>query len=457
MFSTPGIAALIVLIYMKPQEFIPGLEGLPLLYVMLGVSTLGFLLDLRLGFARFDLPPQAPYVLGLLLWCIVCYVAKVGGTGLPGVIVDMAILFILFYLLGCGIQSFRAYEFVCGSLLAVTMFVAVVCFHQGTAPLGCAVQEGATSETLRGDGRPCRVSDDCYSGDAEPGANYQCERTGLFGTVSVGGGRVRYRGVLKDPNEIALTCSASLPILIARSQRVRAITRYAAMILGILLVAFVVVFTQSRGGILVFLAVFGTYFVRTFGPKGLVAAGVMGAPLLLLGGRSGAEADDSADERAEVLADGLHMFQQSPVFGVGYGQYTEHTFLTAHNSYMLALGETGLIGLFFFLAILALCVKVCVVAIYRYKNDDDAKVARIWALAILASLAGASVGAFFLSFTYHHVLWIYFGMTGALYTVIRRHDPNFKVGLGIKEHVGVGAAAVGFAVMMRVVLRAKGH
>ena len=43
---------------------------------------------------------------------------------------------------------------------------------------------------------------DCHEG-GEPGAIYRCERVGLFGTVSVGEGRVRYRGVLKDPNELA--------------------------------------------------------------------------------------------------------------------------------------------------------------------------------------------------------------------------------------------------------------
>ncbi|NUP11625.1 MAG: O-antigen ligase domain-containing protein [Polyangiaceae bacterium] len=457
MFSTPGIAALIVLIYMKPQEFVPGLEGLPLLYVMLGVATLGLLLDLRLAQARLDLPPQSPYVITLLVWSIVTYVVKVGGTGLPGVLVEIAILFVIFFLISTGIQSFRSFEFVATSLLGVTMFVAFVCFHQGISPLGCAVQEGAVSETLRPDGRPCMTSEECYSGDAEPGAQYQCEKTGLFGTVSVGSGRVRYRGVLKDPNEVALTCSAALPILLARLERKASIFR--ALFLGfcVVLVGMVVIFTQSRGGVLVFLAVWATYFVRTFGIKGAAAAAILGAPLLLLGGRSGREAEDSTGERSEVLMDGLQMFFNSPIFGVGYNQYTEHTFLTAHNSYMLALSENGFLGLFLFLSILVLSIKTCVTCLVRYKNDPDARVARTWAIALLASLGGACVGSFFLSFTSHHVLWIYLAMTGALYVVIRRHDPTFKVSLNIKEHLTIGAAVVAFVFVMRVALRNVGH
>ena len=457
MFSTPGIAALIVLIYMKPQEFIPGMQGLPLLYVMLGVASLGLLLDMRLGHARFDLPPQTPYVLALLGWCFVTHLAKSGTAGMTTVILDIAILLVLFFLIGCGIQSFRAYQVVMGSLLAVSMFVAAVCFHQGLAPLGCAVQEGEGLETLRPDGRPCINAEECSSGDAEPGAQYACERTGLFGTVSVGGGRVRYRGVLKDPNEIALTCSMALPILIGRAQRKSSVLRNVAVALGVALVAFVVVFTQSRGGVLVFLAVFGAYFVRAFGLKGLVAAAAMGAPLLLLGGRSGSEAESSSSERSEVLLDGLHMFIDSPVFGVGYNNFTEHSHLTAHNSYMLALSENGFIGLFLFLCILYISIKICAKCLYLYRRNEDARVARTWAMVMLAALAGTCVGSFFLSFTYHHVLWIYLALIGALYVVIRRHDPTFRAGLGIKEHGMIGIATAGFVVFMRVALRLTGH
>ncbi|MBK6512715.1 MAG: O-antigen ligase family protein [Polyangiaceae bacterium] len=456
MFSTPGIAALIVLIYMKPQEFVPGLEGLPLLYIMLGGAVLGLLLDLRLGYAKLDLPPQTPYVLGLLGWCTVTYLVKVGGGGLPGVIVELAIIAVIFFLIGMGIQSFRSYEVVLGSLLSVTLFVAFVCFHQGLGPLGCAVMEGATSETLRPDGRPCHNSEECYSGDAEPGAQYQCEKTGLFGTVSVGSGRVRYRGVLKDPNEVALTCSVALPILMSRLQRKRSLSRGLLLALGVLLVGATVIFTQSRGGVLVFLAVWGVYFVRSFGVKGLIGAAMLGAPLVLLGGRSGSESAESSGERSEVLYDGINMFMQSPIFGVGYNQYTEHTFLTAHNSYMLAISENGFFGLFLFLCILVLSVKTCVSCVLKYRNDPDAEVASTWGTAVLASLGGAAVGSFFLSFTYHHVLWIYFAIAAGLYVVVRRHDPSFKVGLNIKEHAVIAMATIGFIGVMKVLVRSVG-
>ncbi len=457
MFSAPGIAALILLIYIKPQEFIPGLEGVPLLYGFLGLAIFGFILDLRLGHARFDPPPHWPYVALFVPWAFTTFLAKAGGGGFVAPATNLIIVVILFFIVAMAIQTFRSFEVVMGALLAATLFVTGVCLHQGFAPLGCAVQEGATMEMLRPDGRPCNTAEECSEGDAEPGAQYQCERMGLFGTVSVGRGRVRYRGVLKDPNEVALTCGAVLPALFARNERQSSLSRTTLLIAGFVATAIMIVFTQSRGGILVFLAVVGAYFIKRFGVKGAAAGAVLALPLLLLGGRSGSEAEDSANERTEVLAAGMQMFQGDPILGVGYDQFQNHHHLTAHNSFMLALAEMGLFGLFLFLALLYVSFKICILALKRYDRSPEAKVAGVWSMAVLAAFCGVSIGSFFLSFTYHQVLWIYLGLSGALYGVIRRHDTTFRIKIGLFEHALIGMAAVGFPVVLKLFLRAKGH
>ncbi|HTJ85466.1 MAG TPA: O-antigen ligase family protein [Polyangiaceae bacterium] len=457
MFSTPGIAALILLIYIKPQEFIPGLEGMPLLYVFLGLAVFGLVLDLRLAHAKFDPPPHWPYVALFVPWCYATYLAKAGTSGFPLAAIDLLIVVVLFFVLAIGVQSFRSFETIMASVLGASMFVAFVCFHQGFAPLGCAVQEGGELETLRPDGRPCEREEECYLGDAEPGAVYQCERQGLFGTVSVGRGRVRYRGVLKDPNEISLAIGAAMPMLVARVQRKPSLFRYLSLIVSVVVIAVTIVMTQSRGGTLVFLAVVAVYFVKRFGVKGAIAGAMLAAPLLLLGGRSGAEAKDSADERTDALVAGIQMVQTNPFAGVGFQQYTEHHNITAHNSYMLAVAELGIPGLFLFLAMVYLSFKICYVAARDYQRHADAKIAATWGTAMLAALAGVAIGSFFLSFTYHQVLWIYLGLSGALYGVIRKHDPKFKVSLGLTEKVLVLIAAGAFPVAMKVALRLKGH
>jgi O-antigen ligase len=457
MFVLPGLAALVILIFLKPQEFVPGLEGLPLLYVFLGLTVFGLLVDLKLGFSRFDPPPQWPYVAAFVPWCLFTQVANIGGPRIVNTTIDLAIIVVLFLALSLGTRSFRGFEVVAGALLFASMFVALVCFNQGFSPLACAVQQGEELETLRSDGRPCNNEEDCLSGDAEPGAVYRCEREGVFGTVSVGRGRVRYRGVLKDPNEVALAIGAAFPLLVARVSRKRSVGNITQLVALAIVIGVTIVFTQSRGGILVFLAVLGVYAIKQYGIKGAAIGGMLGLPLLLLGGRSGDEAQASADERTEALVEGLNMLRSNPLYGVGQSQFTEHHTLTAHNSYLLALAELGIPGFILFAFILYLSIKIPLQAMRRYRGNADAQVANTWSLAIFASFCGVAVGSFFLSFTYHQVLWIYFGVAGALYGAIRRHDPTFVVKTSLLEKSLIVVTSVVFPVTLRLFLLSKGH
>lgn len=447
MFGVFGLVGLIVFIYLKPQEFVPALERLPFLYLFLALTVFGIVVDLRGKHIRLEKGPHLPYMIGFFVWCMVTGLAKTGGSGFTASITQLAIALTLYILVSTCVQTFKVYETVVVALIAVSSFVGFVGFHQGTAPMGCAVEEGR-SENLRPDGRPCKTPSDCYLGDAEPGANYQCERQGLFGTMSVGGGRVRYRGVLRDPNELALATSVSIPLLIGRVQRKPTIGRVLTFLVVTVIIAIALIFTQSRGGQLVFLATFGAYFIKRFGIKGLAIGAIVAAPVLLLGGRDTGEAEGSTTERVEIMAEGLAMLRENPLLGVGYDQFTQHHFLTAHNSYLLPLAETGPVGLFFFAIIMYLSLKIPAQVLATYRDAPEARVARAWAMSLLATFAGFVIGIFFLSFTYHHILWIYLGLSGGLYQCVRTHDPSFKVKLEFWEIVGVVVAMIGFVVFL---------
>ncbi|MGZ3442917.1 MAG: O-antigen ligase family protein, partial [Polyangia bacterium] len=153
---------------------------------------------------------------------------------------------------------------------------------------------------------------------------------------------------------------------------------------------------------------------------------IFAAPLLLLGGGR-SDADASSKERIEMMHMALDLLRWYPGRGVGYGQILEYNPLTAHNSYALAGAEGGFLGLLLWTSMIYVSFKVVVTILRRYAGNADAAVARIWALALFASLAGMSVGVFFLSFCYHVVFWIYVGLGGALYQATRAHDPEFEI------------------------------
>src|SRR5262249_4116124 len=136
-----------------------------------------------------------------------------------------------------------------------------------------------------------------------------------------------------------------LPFTIAWSQRKRTLGRRLVMGFVLLLVTACTILSKSRGGVLVFLAVLGTYFVQRYGRRGALIGAMVAVPALILGGRSGSEASASSIERLECWLAGVQMARDYPIVGVGLGRFVEHHILTAHNSYLLAPAELGLPGM----------------------------------------------------------------------------------------------------------------
>src|SRR5262249_10294146 len=136
-------------------------------------------------------------------------------------------------------------------------------------------------------GRECITAEDCRGPDADPGMEYRCENVGMFGTYSVEG-RVRYRGDLKDPNEVALTiCAGGMALLIGFALRRRGVTGVVGYGSAVVLVFVTVYLTQSRGGLVAAMLVPGVYLVRKYGIGVVIPGALVGIPVMMFGGRSG--------------------------------------------------------------------------------------------------------------------------------------------------------------------------
>lgn len=440
MFALPGLLLLVFVDFVRPQEYFLFLAAVPLLYVATGMAILGFLVDLRVGISRLEFSPQVVLTLLLLAWCIFTVAVKAPGE-LQARVQPLIIPFAIYLIVSNVLQTFRRMQVLAGVLLAIALGLAAIAVHQAFAPFGChreVLVRGLPG--LRYDGRPCVLEERfaCENDAAEPGADYRCERVGLLGTSSIRG-RVRYRGTLEDPNELAVVLGTALPFAFAFYDRRRTFWRLLLVVLSVGLIGAATYFTKSRGGQLVFLTVLATYFMRRVGvARGLVAGMVMALPILLFGGREGGES--STEERTECWWIGMHLFTASPVLGVGAGRFTEYHFLTAHNSVVLAAAELGMIGLVLWTSVLYVSMKIP----YQALHEPVAPVARTWAVAMVASLAGLMVGIFFLSFVYKNALWIYVGLSGVLYHAIKRHLPSFRIRFGLRDlgYVALIAAAL---------------
>jgi O-antigen ligase len=178
--------------------------------------------------------------------------------------------------------------------------------------------------------------------------------------------------------------------------------------------------------------------------------------MLLLGGRSGEGADSSSEERLGCWSEALSMFRENPLTGVGAGQFTEHHFLTAHNSFLLTLAELGPLGFLLWTLALYFAFKITVRIQIDLAARPETRIARSWAMALFASLTGLAVSAFFLSIAYHTALWIYLALPGALYAAVRKHAPEFQVRLTWRDVGLVLGADTALIVAIAVYLRFKG-
>ena len=70
MFATPAILSLLFFVYIRPQELIPGLERVPLLYLLVALALVALALDVRLGYVRIQNNPLLPWALAHIAWCL---------------------------------------------------------------------------------------------------------------------------------------------------------------------------------------------------------------------------------------------------------------------------------------------------------------------------------------------------------------------------------------------------
>src|SRR5690349_103791 len=111
MFAIPGIIALVVFIYARPQEFFERLRVVPLLYIFCGLAVFGIVLDLRAGNSRLRAVPQLRWALLFFVWSTLTVLIRAPASAVEHVM-SLSICVALFLLVAHGVQSFRALHLV---------------------------------------------------------------------------------------------------------------------------------------------------------------------------------------------------------------------------------------------------------------------------------------------------------------------------------------------------------
>ncbi len=175
--------------------------------------------------------------------------------------------------------------------------------------------------------------------------------------------RLAGTGIFNDPNDLCLLFVLAIPLcLYWLLEGGHGILRL--LWLGPLALFLVALYlTHSRGGFAaVVLAVIVLLWAR-FGPRIALVLSAVLLPVLLLvfaGRQTEITVGDTAQERFRLWNESFSYLKESPLFGIGMGQYEARAEFVAHNSFIQCYGELGLVGgtLFFgafALALASLC------------------------------------------------------------------------------------------------------
>jgi len=244
-------------------------------------------------------------------------------------------------------------------------------------------------------------------------------RQRIAGLATIEGVRAGFgQGLLGDPNDLALVLLMYIPMFAEQALGTRGIRRLSwSLPLAILVTGILV--TVSRGGMLGLMAA----LALTFYDRGRLSVRLLAAPaiaatligLLVLAGlndrSSGSftpgEIDLSAQSRLDSWESGIRMTIHNPVFGVGFGQFADnHSRYSqnplfwgvrdAHNSFIKAAGETGLVGFIPFMALVILTFRIAF-RLRKAEVPEDRPIERAVRRSLFPSMAGFCVAAFFLS------------------------------------------------------------
>jgi O-antigen ligase len=424
-------------VYFRPQELYPELQQIPgLMDWLAALAVVGTLLDVLIGGRPSLRQPQVYLLAFFMMW--VGFSVAITSLWLGGAweaFHDLSInAFVFFVVILHGSERSRleALRRTLIAALLVTVVLGFRAYYLGPRqaefvmferlPEGRQGERGAVAslvsrvtEKLTGRGQ-VTAAPAPEDADAVPEGD---EVAAARPTVP----RLRALGLLNDPNDLAQTLIAAIPLVFLAWRPGRWLRNFVFALVPTAAMLWAAVLTRSRGGFVALFALAWFAFALRAGPRwerGLRWLGAAGLFLLMvLFFRLGA-ADESAMGRLDAWSEGLQMLKSSPAWGVGYGSFADINGLVAHNSFVHCFGELGLVGYFAWLG----AIVASFWYLERARNTEvvserPTELAR-WAAAAELSLVAFLAGALFLSRTYSVSLFLLIGLATAVAGVAAR-------------------------------------
>lgn len=252
--------------------------------------------------------------------------------------------------------------------------------------------------------------------------------------------------MLGDPNDLALVLMFPLAFAISLTMTKNiGFARIIGLVCTIAAMAAVIA-TQSRGGLLGSLAVFGMFGLKYIRSKVLlVTLGVVAAGLLFaMAGISDRQSGGAAEEGIDASAMGriyawqaaFKMALENPFTGVGLDNFYVNYFYysphwdglnhAVHSTWFGVLAETGFLGLVVFIGLIISLLRTSRATIYQLSLNPDNYSPYLHAnvYAVYAGLIGVIVSGTFLTQGFNWPLYILAALAISSAHIVQNHSQN---------------------------------
>ncbi len=370
----PGLLIFLFLIIIRPQDFMPFLYGVPIVFVVMGVLLTAWILSPVEK--RLIRTAQDRYY-ALFFTIIVISSLNAGWLGYTKeVAIETSKIALIYWF--CVTIVNDEHRLKIATWTTVTLMTAV-------AAMGVLQSFG-----------------------------YDITGQGMYWAADKKVWQVKGAGLFDNPNDLAYSIVLVVPFTLGLACSKRNLFTRAWAIAMCMTAVYCIYLTRSRGGYLAVTMGVVIWFYFWISNQNLrriaVFAGLIGIFIAFSIQTRNYRDDKSSMGRVEAWAAGMKMLGEHPIIGVGKGQFLEHNSLDSHNSYVRAGSELGIVGLFAFLGILFSTFR----SLYPATLEGIGPDWKIYRVGFLAYLGSYSVASIFSTRTYDIIFMIAIALTGVM-------------------------------------------
>lgn len=253
--------------------------------------------------------------------------------------------------------------------------------------------------------------------------------------------RLRGLGIFNDPNDLCVNVAIGFMICFWGMGNRQLGSRRWLWAIPALVFLYALTLTHSRGGLLALVAgMLAMFKARHGGTRAILLMFILlpGLGIVFAGRQTQFGFDNPEDTghyRLRLWSEALMAFRESPLFGIGPGEFESYAGQVAHNSYLEAFAELGFLGGAFFLGAIAYSLWI-LNRLGAHKLTLQNRELHRYQPLLLSIFAVLAVGMLSLSRTFNPPTYLLLGMVTAYFRLSagssNRLIPSISARLGLR-------------------------